>query len=217
MAEHVDIQDPQIHEPKGVLSAGADEVYVADGLGSGVWKQTPTGIDVANTGDVFVSDGVGGGAWQSPAASVSLNYGGMYSISTDAIAIATIGVTPKKLIGFSHNTPANGISPDHTADEITIVTAGDYLIPLGMTFSTAAVGDAGLYKFHVRVNGVQSVIGFHRQMSGTSDTGAAGTQGILTLAASDLVSVWVESDDGGNTDDITIEMVSLDAILLKAA
>lgn len=33
--EHVDIADPQIHEPKGVAAANANEVYIADGAGSG--------------------------------------------------------------------------------------------------------------------------------------------------------------------------------------
>lgn len=36
--EHVDIADPNIHEPKGVASAVAQAVYVADGAGSGDWK-----------------------------------------------------------------------------------------------------------------------------------------------------------------------------------
>jgi hypothetical protein len=37
MPEHKDITDPQIHEPKGVASAAAGQIYVADGAGSGSW------------------------------------------------------------------------------------------------------------------------------------------------------------------------------------
>lgn len=40
--EHVNITDPNIHEPKGVASATAGEVYVADGSGSGSWKTVYT-------------------------------------------------------------------------------------------------------------------------------------------------------------------------------
>ena len=35
---HSSLTDPYLHEPKGVASANANEVYVANGSGSGVWK-----------------------------------------------------------------------------------------------------------------------------------------------------------------------------------
>jgi len=38
MPEHVDIVDPEIHEPKGIATALVDKVYVADGAGAGAWK-----------------------------------------------------------------------------------------------------------------------------------------------------------------------------------
>ena len=36
--EHVNITDPNIHEPKGVAAASVGQVYVADGSGSGDWS-----------------------------------------------------------------------------------------------------------------------------------------------------------------------------------
>ena len=36
--EHVNIADPNIHEPKGVATAAVDTVYYANGAGSGSWK-----------------------------------------------------------------------------------------------------------------------------------------------------------------------------------
>jgi len=35
--EHVDIDDPNIHEPKGASTAGTSQVYLSDGAGSGAW------------------------------------------------------------------------------------------------------------------------------------------------------------------------------------
>lgn len=35
--QHAAIPDANLHEPKGVVSATVDQVYLADGLGSGVW------------------------------------------------------------------------------------------------------------------------------------------------------------------------------------
>jgi len=46
--QHSQLQDPQIHEPKGVSTAAAGSVYVADGAGSGVW--TPSEDLVLPTG-----------------------------------------------------------------------------------------------------------------------------------------------------------------------
>lgn len=37
--EHVDITDPEIHEPKGASTATANQVYVADGAASGTWQK----------------------------------------------------------------------------------------------------------------------------------------------------------------------------------
>ena len=37
MTEHVDLADPELHEPKGVAAAGAGMEYLADGAGSGSW------------------------------------------------------------------------------------------------------------------------------------------------------------------------------------
>lgn len=34
---HSSITDPNIHEPKGVATANDEEVYIADGAGSGAW------------------------------------------------------------------------------------------------------------------------------------------------------------------------------------
>jgi len=35
---HVNLTDPYLHEPRGVATAAANKVYVANGSGSGVWK-----------------------------------------------------------------------------------------------------------------------------------------------------------------------------------
>lgn len=48
--EHSSITDPNIHEPKGISSASANEVYVADGASSGDW--TP----LQDVYTVFISD-----------------------------------------------------------------------------------------------------------------------------------------------------------------
>jgi hypothetical protein len=39
--EHVNITDPQIHEPVGASTATVDQVYASDGAGSGTWREIP--------------------------------------------------------------------------------------------------------------------------------------------------------------------------------
>lgn len=36
--QHTALTDPNLHEPKGISSASARDVYVADGAGTGVWR-----------------------------------------------------------------------------------------------------------------------------------------------------------------------------------
>ena len=54
MVEHVTITDPNIHEPKGVASASANQVYVADGAGSGSWEDSSEGsiVNVETAADL---------------------------------------------------------------------------------------------------------------------------------------------------------------------
>ena len=76
--EHKNIDDANLHEPKGVAGASSDQVYVADGLGSGTWKSpkqiiqqaiydyndlatatTPINLALANTQYELTNDGLG--------------------------------------------------------------------------------------------------------------------------------------------------------------
>lgn len=63
--EHENIADPYIHEPKDVSTASADEVYVADGAGSGAWSKLPiTALEGISSNGAdqthVVGDGAGG-------------------------------------------------------------------------------------------------------------------------------------------------------------
>lgn len=62
--EHSIITDPNIHEPKGVSTATAEQVYSANGIGSGTWiNNYPRGIASAASGARVVADGAGSASW----------------------------------------------------------------------------------------------------------------------------------------------------------
>jgi len=46
--EHVNITDPQIHEPKGTATAQAGHVYVANGAGSGAWAPKDSAAELTS-------------------------------------------------------------------------------------------------------------------------------------------------------------------------
>lgn len=182
MVEHVNIDDANIHEPKGAASAAAGAVYVSDGAGSGSWETAA--------------------------------YGGIFSEDSDSVTISTIGTTVKKFAAFSQTNPSQGVTTSFADDQITVLSAGDYQIIFNATVQTVASGDAGNYQWHIRINDVETTIGVHKEMTGSSDQGSIACQGIKTLAANDVISVWIESDSGADTDDITVPHCSLSVIKL---
>lgn len=184
---HSSLTGADLHEPKGVASASSGDIYVADGAGSGAHELCPGRI-----------------------------YGGICS-KDSSIAMSGIGTTPKQFTGYDTNMPSNGVTSSHSSDSITVVTAGVYFISSTITFETSAAGDAGTYQFHLRINGVEDAnFGTRRDMSGSSDVGSCAFSGVISLSASDVLTVYVESDDAGN-DDIVIEAAQFSVFLLKEA
>lgn len=49
--QHSALTDPELHEPKGVATASSEEVYLADGVGSGSWDY-PTFVLTASIDDI---------------------------------------------------------------------------------------------------------------------------------------------------------------------
>jgi hypothetical protein len=203
--------------------AGGTKFLQEDGDNTCSWQTVEGATDIGSTGPVAAgyalrSDGSSGAAWTADEV-----YGGIGLYNNDAgAAIASIGTTPVKITVFDTNMPSNLVTPDHaTDDDLTITVAGDYMVKCCMSFSTAAAGDAGTYQVRLRVNGSEGtgaqLLGTRRDMSGSSDVGSANFCGIATFAASDVLTVWVESDDGTLNDDIQVHEITLHVLLLKAS
>jgi len=67
-SNHADLPEAELHEPKGIAAASADEVLVADGAASGAWAALE-GTKVASTGEaggtkVLTEDGDNTCSWQ---------------------------------------------------------------------------------------------------------------------------------------------------------
>ena len=185
MVEHVNITDPDIHEPKGVVTATVGDVYVADGAGSGSW-QTPL-----------------------------FEYGLIYTQDSDAFTISSIGTTPQTM-GFTTDGVSNVVVADSANNRLTLTLGGIYWISLTVSIETVASGDAGIYDFKIADDGVNTPLEIHREMSGSADSGSGSVAGIISVGANSQLTVNLSSDNGGDTDDLTIHNAQLVAILLEA-
>ncbi len=124
-------------------------------------------------------------------------------------AIAVAGTAVQVTI-FDTNGPSNNGTPDHTNDHITIVKAGHYFIAVSATINS--VGGPGS-KFELTVqknNGAAEIGALHCDRDIAGGGGVAGVismSGIVDLAVSDTIEVWIENET--NTANYVVEDITL--------
>jgi len=138
------------------------------------------------------------------------DYGGIYvKAGATPQSFTTI---PTKLIGFVADMPTNGMTSAHATDDLTIATADDYKVEMHGSFTGTNLAALQCW---VNVDGVESVIGWHRTLGSVGTRpGTAGADGILTLAALEVLTIYCESAAGGGND-MTIISGSLSAVQLR--
>jgi hypothetical protein len=160
-------------------------------------------MEVDNTGDVVFVGGAG------------LCFAEISAYdAADTLTIAASGIANKvQVTSFDTNGVSNNMTPDHTNDHITVDVAGMYLC----TVSLAALSAAGTgFELGVAVyknNGAtlfQNCHAHHDLAGGGGDTGSTPLSGILDLAASDTIEVWVWNEN--NTTDVVIEDITLSLV-----
>ena len=147
--EHASISDPNIHEPKGVSTANAGEVYVGNGTASGAMKANCTGYaisiripDVSTADTVYAPVPFAGKITRImssiDAAITGADAGLTFTIGGVAITDSAITVT--------QSGSAAGDVDSSTPSAANTVAAGDYIscITDGAS-STASVCDIVLF------------------------------------------------------------------------
>jgi len=204
MSEHDTIQDPFIHEPKGVSSADAGQIYVADGAGSGSWLDA----DVANPHNTIAYADKNLTSGEPP----------------QGITVVAAGdSTLRTLDDFVHFTDdmslssANGITIDANGNFV-IETKGLYQFNFWFSESnTISDGELGitLYKNQADpLNLTGPVVGqVMRDKTKTStDINSLAISGVILLDVSDVVGIAAASDKPGT---ITFTDASFSLILLE--
>ena len=222
MPEHKDIPEDGLHEPKGVSTAGASNVYVSDGAGSGVWStvdsDTLTGT-LTNSTDAdlpVMTDGSGGfyAGSVSPNAYGSFTYSGNSTatavtaagdgtLSTDAdYTVVTVPGTASPLLNMANGT-----------NYLEISVAGTYYVSVWTNlFCTSTTTTAAV---KVVVN--DTVFGDRRakaELPNGSDYANLSGSGFLTLSAGDQVKIAVAAN---KTTNITLEDLNISLHLVEAS
>jgi len=90
------------------------------------------------------------------------------------------------------------VTPDHTTNnDVTVATAGYYAMDFTISYSGTA---SKTFTCTLHVNGSpNTAASFARKLGTGGDVGAGGFCALVSLAASDVLTVYVKSDTAGNT------------------
>jgi hypothetical protein len=130
-------------------------------------------------------------------------YGGMAVQDGAPVTQAGITSTPSKATFWNVDLPSDGVVADSTTDDdLTIPTngGGDYEVSFDISFATAT-GASTLFEARLRINGAENGDGCHRTISSTA-IGTTNFSTIVTLAAGDVLTIYVENSSGTNTLEI---------------
>jgi hypothetical protein len=216
---HSTLTGADLHEPKGTAAASADEVYVADGVGSGAYAALE-GTKLASTGAnnraTLTSDGAGAVSW------VDNMHGWGYYL--DNASAQTITTTASKLSinGSGAATELTymptGITNfwDTTGDAILADTLGDsYILRLDLPI-TNVTGSASILQMELDIGGgaSPSTVIVTRQISiaaGSNKTVSVsfGFFALSTFIANDG-QIFLSTD--ANTADVTAPAILIQRV-----
>ena len=189
--QHSAITDPNIHEPKGVSSAAAGKVYVANGSGSGSWE-LPAG---SAYGDMYIDAGATAQTLAAASATAKLNPTGEWT------ANGSKNVT----ISGSNGT-------------ITVSQAGEYQLNFWIVFETAAISSGAAYNFYYAVNGTPFTRKVYvKKPTNSTDTLHVYATGYASLVANDVISIYVGGDGTSSGTNITPKEAGLSCLLVDPA
>jgi hypothetical protein len=194
MANHADLSDPELHEPKGAASASAGQIYVSDGAGSGVW--TPANSYNVN-GWAYYKDNATAQTFTTTATKLSID------------GLGTTTETSYLPLGVSNfwNT---------STDEIIASGIGDsYIARLDLPISNAT-GSAAILEMELDIGGAASptIVIVDRQISIVVGAGktVSVSFGLFSLASfvANGGQIFLKTD--ANTADVTAPAILIQRI-----
>jgi hypothetical protein len=214
--QHKLITDPDIHEPKGTSTALTQQVYVANGTGSGSWQdQKPAGTLTAVANKVYVTNGAGAGTLQYPAGKL---YADMYIDGGVTSQTLSASSAYAKLDPGSEWTAGQykGLTINGTDGTITLTEAGTYMVNFWVAFTTASVATGTVYNFKYAINGTPGsrILKVSKYTNGADLISLCAT-GIVTVSANDVLSVHAAGDATSSGTAIIVREAGLTALRLS--
>jgi hypothetical protein len=211
--QHSVLTDPNLHEPKGVSTATTGQVYVANGSGTGVWKDVPptslTGLANNGTnGQVVGVDGTGNFKYFStPHGQIDF-----YNLATPYVL-----TYPSVFTKLAPTTSAGGVPLQFTeATTARLTYTGTLTVPMSITYSVSLDTTAGanrdiilaIYKNGALTNAhcvVTTQSGNKHSLSGTNT---------INMATNDYVELYALNN--GANGDVRVYAMQLNAIFAGA-
>jgi len=129
---------------------------------------------------------------------------GVMSVEGGAVAESTVDATPRQITAWVTNGASNGTTPDQANDHITIDTAGVYLVIACVSFSGSA---SKTFRIEIYLDTTGTNFSCIRKLGSGGDVGSASVMGLVTCTASQEISVYQSSTDGGTA--MTVSDASL--------
>ena len=221
--QHKDIPDGQIHEPKGISTAGAGSVYSATGGGSGTWKKITSDMFSGSSGDLgvagkkLISNGLNGIALVADGIYGSMTVtGNTNAFSVTAASDPTLNTNSDYALFTGTGAPwisENLSGVTFTTDRLIAPTNGVYRVDLWSTVTSFPSNTAKISVKH-RVNG-GTFVTRHPMIKSNSagDSGNLNGFGLVTLNANDYIQLYVASTVTGG---IIFQDVNMIITLVKA-
>lgn len=221
--QHRTLPEAQLHEPKGVSTAPLNSLYVADGVGSGIWKKPTLDVIAGFTGDGgssnlrLLTNGSGG-----IRAALDSAYGTM-GISNNSSVLTFTSAADPNLISNADYIAVTGAGGPWAAENMSGVTfsidklvapvAGVYKAETwigigGFPTETAKVG----FKFRINT-GAYSVRRALVRSTGAQAVGNASLFETFSLNAGDSVQLVAASSASGG---YVFENIGFTLSLIKA-
>ena len=194
MATHSTLTGADLHEPKGVASAGANQVYVANGSGSGTWTSAN---DLGVSGWAYYKDDAAAQTFTTAAAKLSIDGAG---------STTETGYLPSGVTNFW----------DTTADELLPSGLGDsYLLRLDLPI-TNVTGSASILEMELDIGGAASpsTVIVTRQISiaaGSNKT-VSVSFGFFSLATFMANNAQIFLSTDANSADVTAPAITIQRI-----
>lgn len=207
--QHSALTDPNLHEPKGIASANANEVYVADGSTSGAWEkispESLLGISGTGAAGQFIAvDGTG---------NFILAYSAHGSVHYfDGTTGTTVSISAADTYTKANPTTTASGSPSFITEgtNARLTYTGTASIDLDVVFNVSLDQTSGsnkdvqaaLFKNGTKINGSETIV-----TSKSGEKVIVSSHADVSMSTNDYVEVYVKNND--STDDIVVYSFSM--------